>query len=208
MKQIDRGEVLGLADYEAIRERFRGRVIAEKKLRRVSVGPYASAVFENRDTVLLQIQEMLRTERITRAQAIQHEIDTYNEQIPGDDELSITLMIEIEDHAEREAFLQAAVGFENHVWLVAGTERVQAHGPARGSEASERTTAVHYLKFALLGEIAAGLRGAVATRDALGLALEIDHPAYAARATLTRETLASLAEDCGDNVSTASVNER
>ena len=56
----------GLAEYEAIREPFRARVIAEKKARRVALGPNASCVFENRDTALMQIQEMLRTERITR----------------------------------------------------------------------------------------------------------------------------------------------
>ena len=50
--------------------------------------PKVSVVFENHDTVLLQIQEMLRTERITRPAAIQHEIDTYNELVPGPDELS------------------------------------------------------------------------------------------------------------------------
>jgi hypothetical protein len=197
MKPIDRSEILGLADYEAIRERFRGRVIAEKKLRRVPLGPNASALFENRDTVLLQIQEMLRTERITRSAAIQHEIDTYNEHIPGDDELSCTLMIEIEDHAQREAFLRGAVGFEQHVWLVAGGQRVPAHGPARG-ESSERTTAVHYLKFRLPEEIAAALQGTSATRAALKFTLEVDHPTYSARAALTLETLASLGEDLGD----------
>jgi hypothetical protein len=54
---------------------------------------------------------------------------------------------------------------------------------------------VHYLKFNLPTAIATGLRGSVATRDAQQLALEIDHPAYAARSTLRPETLASIAED-------------
>src|SRR5882672_7092791 len=107
MKPIERGEILGLADYETIRERFRARVIAEKKLRRVHVGPNVSALFENRDTVLLQIQEMLRTERITRPAAVDHEIDTYNESLPGDNQLSCTVMIEIPDTTERDAFLRA-----------------------------------------------------------------------------------------------------
>ena len=123
MKPIDREEILPLAEYERIREPFRSRIIAEKKRRRIQIGPKATAVFENRETVLLQIQEMLRTERITRPQAVQHEIDTYNESVPGEDELSMTLMIEIVDKEEREAFLRDAVGFEGHVWLVVGGER-------------------------------------------------------------------------------------
>src|ERR1700733_11761094 len=100
MRPIERGEILGLAEYEQVRERFRTRVIEQKKRRRVQVGPKTSAVFENRDTVLLQIQEMLRTERITRPAAVQHELDTYNELVPAADELSCTLMIEIPDRAE------------------------------------------------------------------------------------------------------------
>jgi hypothetical protein len=198
MKPIDRSEVLGLADYEVIRERFRGRLIAEKKLRRVGLGPKASALFENRDTVLLQIQEMLRTERITRPAAVQHEIDTYNGHVPGDGELSCTVMIEIEDHAERDAFLQAAVGFERHVWLTAGGQRVPAYGPPRGGESSERTTAVHYLKFRLPESISSALLGPPPARIALGLALEVDHPNYAARAVLGPQTLESLANDLRD----------
>lgn len=189
MKPIDRAEVLGLADYETIRDRFRARVIGEKALRRVQVGPKASALFENRDTVLLQIQEMLRTERITRPAAVQHEIDTYNELLPGEEELSCTVMIEIADAAEREAFLAAAVGFEHHVWLVAGEERARARSIDRGSR-SDRTTAVHYLKFKLPRTFVAALRA-----GASELALEMDHPVYATRAVLSSETLATLRDD-------------
>jgi hypothetical protein len=203
MKSIDRGEILGLADYETVRERFRARVIAEKRSRRVPVGPSVSVVFENRDTVLLQIQEMLRTERITRPAAIQHEIDTYSELLPDEDELSCTLMIEIAERAEREAFLQAANGLEKHVWLVVGAERLGARASERWADGSAgRTTAVHYLKFALPSEVANALRdrtrrppGGGAESSAVAVALEIDHPAYAVRAALPSETLTALGED-------------
>ena len=66
MKPVDRREILPLGEYEAIRERFRARVIEEKRARRVAFGDMATCVFENHDTVLLQVQEMLRTERITK----------------------------------------------------------------------------------------------------------------------------------------------
>ena len=129
MKRVQRNEVLGLADYEPIRDRFRARVIEEKKVRRVIVGNKVSAVFENHDTVLLQIQEMLRTERISREAAIQHEIDTYNAHVPGTDELFATVMIEIGDKEEREAFLVNVRGFERHVSLVVGGEKIRATSP-------------------------------------------------------------------------------
>jgi hypothetical protein len=193
MKRIDRGEVLGLADYEGVRAQFRARIIAEKKLRRVALGPKATAVFENHDTMLLQVQEMLRTERITRPAAVLHEIETYNEIVPGQDELSCTVMIEILDKAERDAFLQAALGFEKHVWFVAGGDRVPARALDRGTP-EDRTTAVHYLKFPLPEPVADALRSGSAGE----VALEVDHPAYAARVSLPRETVASLAEDLRD----------
>ena len=34
MKPVERSEVLGLAEYESVREPFRNRVIAEKKARK------------------------------------------------------------------------------------------------------------------------------------------------------------------------------
>jgi hypothetical protein len=195
MKPIERGEILGLKDYEEVRERFRARVIALKKRRRVQVGPQASAVFENRDTVLLQIQEMLRTERITRPDAIDHEIGTYNELLPGTDELSCTLMVEIADKAERDAFLVAAKGLERHVWLVAGSLRMQARSIDRGGS-DERTTAVHYLKFSLPPKLAQALCGAARDEATMThLVLAIDHPAYQADAPLPADTVLELGQD-------------
>ena len=194
MKPIDRGEVLGLADYETIRDHFRSRVIGAKKRRRVQLGPRATAVFENRDTILLQIQEMLRTERITRPAAILHEIDTYTENLPGDDQLSCTVMIEIADDDEREAFLKAAVGFENHLWLVlGGTDRIKAHGADRGLPEFDRTTAVHYLKFNLPKASADSLRASTGTTALIEL--ESDHPAYPVRVKLAPETGLEICDD-------------
>jgi len=196
MKPIERGEILGLAEYETVRERFRTRIIGEKKRRRVQLGPNASALFENRDTVLLQIQEMLRTERITRPSAIDHEIETYNALLPGDDELSCTVMIAIADPSQRDSFLRAALGFERHLALTAGSERVPARGMDRGGAAANQTTAVHYLKLPLPKKVADELRGQSHGQALTAtFALEVDHPAYRARAELPAETVWELAED-------------
>lgn len=195
MKPIDKSEVLGLADYEVIRERFRRRIIEEKKRRRVQLGSSVSVLFENRDTTLLQIQEMLRTERITRPSAVQHEIDTYNENLGGEDELSCTLMIEIVDPVEREAFLRAAVGFERHVTFVALGERVAARAVAREGQQPDRTTAVHYLKFPLPESVAGALRTARTPSMTPAVTLRVDHPCYQAEATLSPETVLDLGED-------------
>lgn len=189
MKPITRDEVMGLSDYETIRERFRARVIEEKRLRRVSVGPHVTLLFENRDTVLLQIQEMLRTERITKETAILHEIETYNELVPGFGELSATLMIEIADKETRDRFLIEAKGLERSVQLDVGGHLARALGQAR-DETADRTTAVHYLKFALGKEAQEAARtGKPEVR------LLLDHPAYQAEARLPPAVRKALLED-------------
>lgn len=197
MKPIERGEVLGLADYETIRDRFRARVIEEKKVRRVKLGPQASCVFENRDTALLQIQEMLRTERITREAAVLHEIETYNQLVPGDHELSATVLVEIDDKPEREKFLFEAKGLDRSFSLVVDGERCKAqHDVAR--EHPERTTAVHYLKFRLTAAAERALRDVLEKKRAPGdvsVEVVVEHPRYSARAKLPPEAVASVAED-------------
>jgi hypothetical protein len=197
MKPIERGEVLDLAAYEAVRDRFRTRVIGEKKLRRVALGPQASCVFENRDTVLMQIQEMLRTERITREAAIAHEIETYNELIPKNRELSATILIEIEDKETRESFLQAAKGLEREFALVIDGHRCPGkNDPTR--EYPDRTTAVHYVKFDLSESAEQALRAVFAKQrspETLAIDLTATHPKYTATTRLPGALVSSLAED-------------
>lgn len=197
MKPIDRGEVLGLAEYETIREPFRARIIAEKKARRVALGLHASCVFENRDTALMQIQEMLRTERITREGAIAHEIETYNQLVPGDHELSATVLIEIDEKADRESFLFEAKGLDRAFALVVdGTKCPGRHDEAR--EHPDRTTAVHYLKFPLAAAAEAALREVLtkAKKPAdVTVEITVEHPRYTARTALPASLVQSLAED-------------
>jgi hypothetical protein len=189
MNPVMRQEILGIAEYESVRGPFRARVISEKKRRRLSVGPHVTVVFENHDTVLLQVQEMLRTERITREAAVQHEIDTYNELIPTRAELSATLMVEIPDPLERETFLSAASGLERHVSLCVDDTVVAARFDAE-RVLSDRASAVLYLKFPLPESALLAVRDRRAT-----LRLVIDHPAYQATSILGPDVVASLAED-------------
>ena len=131
MRHIERNEILPIGEYEAIRPRFRARVIEEKRPRRVPVGEHMSVVFENRDTVLYQIQEMLRTERITSEPAILHEMETYNDLVPADGELSMTLFVEIADKATRDRVLVELAGLERCVGIEVdgeGTLLVAASG--------------------------------------------------------------------------------
>ena len=192
MKLVERGEVLGLADYETLRERFRARVIDEKKRRRVALGPTASCLFENHDTVLLQIQEMLRTERITRESSVMHEIETYNQLVPADRELSATILVEIPEKEERDAFLVQAAGLERSFAVIVDGERFRGK-PDESRVDAGRTTAVHYIKFPLSQAAVDAICARGERRAKVEVAAE--HPRYTARTALPAELVHLLAED-------------
>ncbi|HEY4908440.1 MAG TPA: DUF3501 family protein, partial [Methylomirabilota bacterium] len=102
-------DVLNFFEYEKVRAEMRERAIELKRVRRVTVGRYLSFVFENRDTVLFQIQEMCRVERITDDAKIQDELDAI---VPGPRELSATLFIEITDKEQIQPVLDRFMGID------------------------------------------------------------------------------------------------
>lgn len=189
MKPIARGELLELGAYEKIRDSFLRSVIERKRPRYVKLGANMTGLFENRDTVLLQIQEMLRTERITQEKAIEHELETYNALLPGERELSLTLFIEYQDRDERERMLSALAGVEDKFRLRVGAELLPVIPDERGTD-PERTMAVHYLKFPLSESAYTAFMAGSAP-----VTLEVEHPAYSAVATLSPAMLQSLRDD-------------
>ncbi len=139
-------------------------MIEEKRARRVKLGEHLSAVFENRDSVLLQIQEMLRTERITSESAIAHEIETYNALVPGAGELSLTLYVEIADKETRDRALVELAGLEDAISVEVDGARFPAWGPRPAGFVEGITTAVHYLKATLDPEAIAAIASGKAPR--------------------------------------------
>jgi len=189
MSQVTRGELLGLAEYEQIREPFRQRIIALKQARRVALGSNMTVVFENHDTALYQIQEMLRTERITAEKAILHELETYNELVPGAHELSATIFIEYPDREQRERMLVALAGVETAFFVRIAGERIAVLPDTRGTE-RDRTMAVQYVKFPLTPAAEAALG-----RAESDVSLGVEHEAYRAEVVLSRATRSSLSDD-------------
>lgn len=188
MKPVSRSEVLDLGAYEQIRDRFRARVIEEKKRRRASLGPNMTVLFENHDTALYQIQEMLRTERISAEKALMHEIDTYNELVPGDLELSATIFVEYDDRTVREAMLERLAGLEDKFYVVVDGQRFPNVPDAR-NDRRDRTTAMHYVKFPLSPAAVSAIL------EQRSVKVGVDHPVYRGEVELSPSTVAALAED-------------
>jgi hypothetical protein len=172
-----------------MRDEFRRRVIAIKKARRVILGDRVSVVFENRDTLIFQIEEMLRAEHITDETGIQAEIDVYASMLPTPSELSATLFIELPSDADAQAELGRFIGLDEHVTLEVGPHQVPAwFEPGRQDE--DRISAVQFIRFKLDGDARQALRAA-----GTPLALAIHHPSYQARSPLDEAMRASLAKD-------------
>jgi hypothetical protein len=191
MTIVLRGELLGLAEYEQIREPFRRRIMALKHARRVALGPNMTVLFENHDTALYQIQEMLRTERITAEKAIRHELETYNELVPSGRELSATVFIEYPERQQRERMLIALAGVETAFYLRIAGERLPVVGDTRGTDTSQ-TMAVQYVKFPLSDSALQAL-----CAGGVELSLGVEHSAYRAEVVLGADTARSLRDDFG-----------
>src|SRR5205809_1861661 len=152
MTKLTLDDIADLREYEGERKTFRAHVIALKKRRRVGVGPFVTLLFESRDTIRFQIQEMARAERMLSDEAIQTELDIYNPLIPETGRLSATLFIELTSKAELEEWLPKLVGVERSVVLRIGDDVVRARPEDAHEEQLTRedvTASVHYIWFDL-----------------------------------------------------------
>lgn len=187
MKPVSIDEIKHIADYELERPGLRPRMIALKDRRRVRVGDHLTFLFENRETVRYQIQEMARIERLTKLDEIRHEVETYNELIPAADELSASLLIEYETPELRDVWLRKLLGLEEHIWIeVNGAGRARARFDER-QIASDRISSVQYVKFSLSAAQAAAF--------ARGAKIVADHPEYTAETALSEAQVAEIRQD-------------
>ena len=184
MKPVERGELVDYQTYKDNREQTRPRVLDLKAVRRIHVGGVLTFLFENRDTVRYQVQEMMLAERIVKEAAIQHEIDTYNGILGGPGELGCSLLIEIDDPGTRAAKLREWLALPRHVYVrLEDDRRVYARYDA-GQVGEDRLSAVQYLKFDTDGSVP--------------VAVGCDLPAQSAETVLTAAQRQALREDLRD----------
>jgi hypothetical protein len=184
MRPVARDSVVDYETYRDGREAYRARVLAIKAARRVHAGPWLTFLFENTETVRYQVQEMMLAERLVREADIRHELDTYNELLGGPGELGATLLIEIDDPAERDVKLRRWLDLPRCLYarLDDGTLVRATFDPRQVGE--ERLSSVHYLKFDTKGRVP--------------VAVGSDHPQVTVEAVLTPEQRQALAEDLAE----------
>ena len=109
--QIIPEDIHAREDYLNIRAKLRKEIVDRKKKRRVDIGPYVTLYFENKDTIIHQINEMVFIENGGKEQILE-EIDAYKSLIPNGKELIATVMVEIDNPNKRAQALSNMGGFE------------------------------------------------------------------------------------------------
>lgn len=184
-------DIADLRAYEREREDFRAHIIQLKKKRRVHVGPIVTLVFENRDTIRFQIQEMARVERLLSDEAIETELRIYNPLIPDPGHLAATLFIELTSDEQLREWLPKLVGIETRLVLRVGEEAVRCQvDPDHEKQLTreETTASVHYVSWELSPD-------QIERFASEPVALVVDHPNYQHEVELSAATREELLAD-------------
>ncbi len=191
-RKLTLSDIADVRAYERERNEFRAAVMEVKRRRRLSFGTIITVMFENRDTMRLQIQEMARVEKLVTDEDIQVELDTYNPMIPEPGQLCATVFLELTSDDQVREWLPKLVGIEQSFVIVLDNgDRIasitdEAHASQLTRE--EATAAVHYIRFEFTPEqVDAFADGRVR--------IEITHPEYLEVVELGDTTHAELLGD-------------
>lgn len=191
MEKIKLADLLDITEYEKIRPESRQEVMGHKKVRRIQLGSEISLTFEDRTTIIFQIQEMMRAERLVHDSHIQAEIDVYNDLIPDQGELSATLFIEITESDQVKEKLHKFLGLTDgeSLWLQVGDEKIYA-AFEEGRAEEDKISSVHYIRFTLTKSVQESLEN-----SAIEAKIGIDHGTYKYTAVLSSDSRKSLTND-------------
>ena len=191
-RTITAADILPVDQYESIRKDKKQEAVERKKLTRLSVGPYATVLFENWDSMWLQVQEMLRIEKGGEAQ-LADELAAYDPMVPKGSELTATIFFEIEDPVRRDRFLRTIGGVEDNIAIKVGAHVIPARAEGdveRTRESDGKASAVHFFHFDFTPEAIAAWKAGEQAMFA------IEHPNYGHVALIGEATRSYLAREC------------
>ena len=188
---IQHSDIMPMQEYARVRDDRRRAMAQLKKTRRVHVGPDVTFYFENRDTMLHQVHEMLAVEK-GGAEQVEDELRAYNPLIPRGSELVATMMIEIDDAPRRESVLRQLGGIDKTIVLTIGGESIAAvpESDVERTTPDGKTSSVHFVRFPFTAAQVAAFRDPQA-RVVLGFS----HPAYGHMTAIQDVVRAALSDD-------------
>jgi hypothetical protein len=184
-------DILPPEEYARNRADWKRRIGAMKQDRRVAVGPYVTFYFESRDTMWLQVQEMIYIEKGGLAQAA-GELEAYNPMVPNGSELTATFMIEIDDPVRRQAVLATLGGIEESAFLRIGNGTIKGMPEADQDRTTSagKASSVQFVHFPFTVAQIAAFR-----RDEGDVILGFTHLAYGHMTVIPARARNALARD-------------
>ncbi len=190
-KIIQKEDIMPLDVYTNQRKELRKKILEFKKDRRVAIGPYATFYFESYETMLAQVHEMLYIEKGGEEQ-LKDELIAYNPLVPNGEELTATLMFEIDNPVSRSAFLGKVGGIEEKVYMKIDGELIKAvpEEDVDRTSAEGKASSVQFIHFKFNDDQIKKFKS-----NTSQIELGIDHKDYLHSTKLNKATIDSLMLD-------------
>ena len=189
-REISKEDIMPLDIYTENRKELRKNIVEFKKNRRVALGPYATFYFESYETMLAQVQEMLYIEKGGDEQ-LKDELAAYNPLVPNGNELTATLMFEIDNPVSRATFLGKVGGIEEKVFMKVEGEKIKAipEEDVDRTSAEGKASSVQFIHFKFTDEQIEKFK------TSSEIEIGIDHSEYSHSTKLADVTIKSLSSD-------------
>ena len=145
MDPIKPEEIFSPEIYQKKREEITHKIILEKRKRRIVTKTF-SFLFESRNTVINQINEMIFIENVHDSKEVDRLIRVYSDQLPTDNEFSVSMFIEFEDEKQMVQELPKMAGIEDSVYLTFDGHEIKGI-PEEGRSTDVLESTLQYLKF-------------------------------------------------------------
>ncbi len=188
---IEKSDILSRDEYKSKRKSLREEMVLRKKFRRVDIGPYVTMYFENKDTIIHQINEMVYIEDGGEEQ-IDDEILAYKSLVPNGKELIATVMIEIDNPLKRTEFLAKMGGFEEQISIKIGDQVIKGNAELDGDRttADGKASSVQFVHFEFEERAVEIIKNNMENVN-----ISIDHQNYKHSSTLNIDTVKELVKD-------------
>ena len=188
---IEAKDIYSREEYKNQRKNLREKMVIRKKNRRVDIGPHITMYFENKDTIIHQINEMVYIENGGDEQ-VKDEILAYKSLVPNGKELIATVMVEIDNPVKRSDFLKKMGGFQETFNLVVNENKLdgKAELDVDRTTADGKASSVQFVHFQLDELLVKNFRSLNAD-----VSISINHSNYMHSTRLNQEIIKELSYD-------------
>ena len=188
---IEKTDILSRDEYKIKRKSLREKMVLRKKFRRADIGPYVTMYFENKDTIIHQINEMVYIENGGEDQ-INDEILAYRSLVPNGRELVATVMVEIDSPIKRAEFLSKMGGFEEQMSINIGDHTIKGKAELDGDRttADGKASSVQFVHFEFDEQAVQSIKN-----NMENVSISINHKSYRHSAILNTDTVEELIKD-------------